>query len=62
MCKFVYPKVVKLDTMYFKGFKLKENDFTMTLNLNPDNKVNNMIIGFVEKDIISQISEKGRRK
>jgi hypothetical protein len=34
----------------------------MTLNLNIDKNVNEMIKGIVEKDIKSQISEKGSRK
>ena len=56
MCKFVYPKVVKFGN-------LKENDFTMTVNLNIGKKVNEMIKGIVENYIKSnQISEKERRK
>jgi hypothetical protein len=42
---------------------IKENDFTMTLNLNTDKLVNEMIKGVVENDINSpQISEKTSRK
>jgi hypothetical protein len=56
VCKFVYPKVVKFGN-------LKENDFTMTVNLNIGKKVNEMIKGIVENYIKSnQISEKERRK
>ena len=60
--KFVYPEVVKLDSRKANGFELKENDFTMTLNLNKDKRINEMIQGIVEKNIKSQISEKGRRE
>ena len=43
MGKFVYPEVVKLDSRKANGFEFKENDFTMTLNLNKDKKINEMI-------------------
>ena len=60
--KFVYPEVVKLDSSKANGFEFKQNDFTMTLNLNKDKKINEMIQGIVERNIKSQISEKGRRE
>jgi hypothetical protein len=60
--KLVYPEVVKLDSRKANGFEFKENDFTMTLNLNKDKKINEMIQGIVERNIKSQISEKGRRE
>ena len=60
--KFVYPEVVRLDSRKENGFEFKENDFTMTLNLNKDKKINEMIQGIVERNIKSQISEKGRRE
>jgi hypothetical protein len=55
---------VKFDKGYFNesGFKLKDNDFQMTLNHNIDKNINEMIKEIVEKDIKSQISEKGSRK
>lgn len=56
MFKFVYPKVVRFGN-------IKENDFTMTVNLNIDKMVNEMIKKIVENYIKSnQISEKERRK
>jgi hypothetical protein len=60
--KFVYPEIVKLDSRKANGFEFKENDFTMTLNLNKDKKINEMIQGIVERNIKSQISERGRRE
>lgn len=60
--KFVYPEIVKLDSRTQKGFEFKENDFTMTLNLNKDKKINEMIHGIVERSIKSQMSERGRRE
>lgn len=56
MFKFVYPKVVRFGN-------IKENDFTMTVNLNIDKMVNEMIKKIVENYIKSnQISEKERKK
>lgn len=60
--KFVYPEFVKLDSSKLGGFHFKENDFTMTLNLNKDKKINEMIQGIVERNIKNQISEEGRRE
>jgi hypothetical protein len=53
---------VKFDTGYFKGFRLNDSDFTLTLNLNDEKKVNEMIKEIIEKDIKFQISENVSRK
>ncbi len=51
MGKFVYPELVKLDKNMPNGFELNENDFTLTLNLNKDKRVNDMIQKIIEQDI-----------
>ena len=47
---------------YHTRYKLKEDDFTMTVNLYLEKKVYKMIKEIVEKDIKSQISEKMSKK
>ena len=47
---------------HHKRYKLKEDDFTMTVNLYLEKKVYKMIKEIVEKDIKSQISEKMSKK
>lgn len=53
--KFVYPEQVKLDKNLPNGFEFNENDFTLTLNLNKDKRINDMIQNIVEQDIKKEV-------
>lgn len=52
MSKFVYPEAVKFDKdVGDPFFVFNENDFSITININKNQELNNMIKSIVEFDI-----------
>ena len=49
--KFVYPELVKLNHGSNPPYVFNENDFSITININKNKELNEMIKNIVEKDI-----------
>ena len=49
--KFVYPELVKLDLGSEPPYVFNENDFSITININKNIELNEMIKSIIEKDI-----------